>query len=147
MQPLSTTALEAHYSRVTAEGGERLIKDYRFGPYRAALVYFAGAPCLIIRPVHRNERAWNVCIPRSEMHRYLRPDGNPEPEAFWKAAEWVGDMGREVTPKEITRVVDILVQTWPDFFNVMPDAALRPREPIMVAQVHRNGALEREVEL
>lgn len=147
MNEITDHAIEAHVATVLAEGGERIHKEYRFGPYRAAIVWLGNQWHLIIRPHQRAEGAWNVGIPRSEIHRYLRPDGHPEGEAFFKAAQWVGDMGRPCTKDEIHRVVDILVHCWPDFFNVPQPGAMVAPDPIVEVAIAAGDKPAREVSL
>ncbi len=120
--PYSESALAAHYARATAEGGERIVKEYRnFDGYRVAIVHFAGEATLIIRPEPRQPDAWNVAIPRSEIAQYLTIAGSIEPQFFARVPAWLERMGKEVTMANCHRVADIFTHVWPDFFNVMQD--------------------------
>ena len=147
-KPLSDLAIEAHYNRVAEEGGERIVHEISVPGYRAAVVYFAGTEMLIIRPEPRSDTAFNVGIPRSEIHRYLDPRGLATMEAQIKAPEWLRDMGREVTLSEIYKLCGVLETLWPHYFNVAPDnLKIHPRQQIGEVELYVDGELKRTAPL
>ena len=167
--PFSPTALRAHYDRAAEEGGERVLRTWHiFAPFLVEMVWYAGEECIRFTPPGAKYEScdvvvWTgrdeatvvpgtsgdyrrqVCIPRSMMAHYLTVQGGAEEAAFMDAAHWLSLMGRDPSQAEIVKLVSALVETWPDFYALLPDAlAIKSAGVAEVSIVDSSGKTIRE---
>lgn len=61
------------------------------------------------------------------------------------AAHWLSLMGRDPSQAEIVKLVSALVETWPDFYALLPDAlAIKSAGVAEVSIVDSSGKTIRE---
>lgn len=118
MTLITGEAVAKHVEYLESGGEHRILHEGVHRSLRWAIVDMLGTLLLIIKPVAPlADDCYGHGITRHAIADYIDPSGMPTYALFEEAIDWLVDMGREPAKDDIHAIADIVVKTWPLWWN------------------------------
>jgi hypothetical protein len=140
---VETTLISASGVPMHSFGGDDSWRQYELGGFIVSCEWIEGEPAAAIWPATGAiDRGVYVCCLSAYPH-WLELSGGPSRKAFDLARNALVTMGREVTPMEVRKLIDVVIHSYGHVRRMPPQRVLK-RDGFFEATTYVNGVKQSE---